>query len=258
MAALGKNRVDAEAFVETNLKRYWNWFLEELDSQRSRGITPYFSVANSKAKSFAVRHEELVLSADAATSRRGELYRSRPPFLTQIATLTDRQYEALSCLTCRHIGAANVHLTPPGSEGGIDFVATIRLSSQSHIFSSAGRDFRVVGQSKKYGTKVTVDRIDQFLRTMENVRSRSTRVSAHLPAWFDVSAGPIVGWIIAHSGYQSGSADEAKKHGLVLSDTLDVAESLTLAESFHAAATPVARAAQVGPACDAIVTEFTV
>jgi hypothetical protein len=151
-----------------------------------------------------------------------------------------------------------VHLTPPGAEGGIDFIATIRLLNPSHIFSAVGREFRVVGQSKKYNTRVTVDRVDQFLRTMENVRSRSTRVANHLPAWFDVSAGPIIGWIIAHSGYQIGSADEAKKHGLILSDTLDVAESLSLSEQFYPVATPVDRGAQVAPSCNAIVTEFTV
>ena len=38
MSALGKDRIDAEAFAETNLTRYWNWFLEELDSERARAL----------------------------------------------------------------------------------------------------------------------------------------------------------------------------------------------------------------------------
>jgi hypothetical protein len=71
MSAVGKDRVDAEAFVETNLGRYWNWFLEELDSERARGITPFFSVSDPNRNSFTVRHEELAASIDPPTARRG-------------------------------------------------------------------------------------------------------------------------------------------------------------------------------------------
>ena len=256
MTALDKDRVDAEAFVESNLNRYWNWFLEELDDQRARGIIPFFSVPDRTRKAFAVRHEELRSSEDAAMVRQGVLCSCRPAVLARISALNDRQYEALSCLLCRSIGAVNVYLTPPGGEGGIDFVANIMLASKSHIFSGMGREFRLIGQSKKYETRVSVDRIDQFLRTMENVRGRSKRVSDQLPVWFDVSAGPIIGWMISHSGFQSGSSNEAKQHGLILSDTLDVTETLSLADSFYATSTAAIRAAQLALSCDAIITEF--
>lgn len=245
--------VDADRFADENLTRYWNWFLKEMDVLSSRGIAPYFEKLPGNIKAFAHFSHQLGRSADPVDIERGRLLAARPLFLKAIDDLTDRQYEALACVTCEAIGAINTHLTPAGNEGGIDFVATLRLGAATHLFSSAGTEFRVIGQCKKYTAPVSVDRMEQFLQTMNNVRYRSERVRQHLPVWFEEAGGPIFGWVISHSGFQSGAMNEAKKHGVLISDTVDIAELISQAHSFFNADPPAVRAQQIPVQCQRLL-----
>ncbi|WP_337880842.1 restriction endonuclease [Rheinheimera sp.] len=223
---LGKSKLDAESFADANIRRYWNWITKEIDLQSSRGIVPFFTFADNGGYSFSSITYDLLSSSCQSNKKLGKLVSLRPSTLNQIDSLTEREYEALSCVVCSKIGSIKVKLTPPGNEGGIDFFATISVKNASHIFSAIGSEVRIVGQCKKYKAPVQVDRLDQFISTLQNVRHRSDRVRKHIPSWFSESRGPIVGWIIAHSGFQTGTADEAKNHGIILSDSLDLAEVL--------------------------------
>lgn len=253
IGCLAKSALDADTFAQANLTKYWNWLLRDIDAQKARGLLPYYETAGNNTRVLTCACSRLCSSNDAGDRRAGELGLARPHLLRQIDQLTDREYEALACIACDALGAARHHLTPPGNEGGIDFVASLRMTSRSHLFAAPGREIRIVGQCKKYATPVAVDRLDQFIETMHNVRYRSERVRPHLPAWFESGRGPIVGWIISHSGYQSGAADEAQKHGIILSDSLDIAEVLALSELFHANATPAVRATALLPSCQALL-----
>ena len=250
---LGKSTIDAQAFAHTNVKKYWNWFNAELDEQRRRGILPYFTVVGGGTYAFAHNANSFQSSSDAEEQLIGQLARSRPNILRQLDSFTDRQYEAMACVACKVIGARFQVLTPPGNEGGIDFIATLPNKSSCHVFSAVGSELRVIGQCKKYQTSVAVDRVDQFIQTMHNVRYRSERIRKHLPAWFEEARGPIIGWIVAHTGYQTGAADEAKRHGIVLSDSLDMAELFSFAPSFHTSDSPPVRAQRLHDECQALL-----
>ncbi len=250
---LGKNTIDAQAFVNTHLKKYWNWFNEDIDQQRRRGILPYFTVVGGGTYALSQTALSFQASFDAKEQFIGQLAGARPSFLRKIDSLTDRQYEALACVACNVLGARFKVLTPPGNEGGMDFIATLPMKSTSHIFSATGSEIRIIGQCKKYQDPVAVDRIEQFLQTMNNVRHRSDRVKKHLPAWFEEARGPIIGWVVAHMGYQSGAADEAKRHGIVLSDTLDMAELFSFSPSFHTSDSPATRAQRLYDQCQALI-----
>jgi hypothetical protein len=250
---LGKSSIDAQAFAQANIKKYWNWFIEALDNQRARGIKPYFTVPGGGTYAFSHTAHELQFSKDANDQEIGRLALARPHVLRQLDALSDRQYEAMACVACEVIGARFQVLTPPGNEGGIDFLATITIKDSCHIFSAVGAELRIVGQCKKYQTPVAVDRVEQFLQTMSNVRHRTDRVRKHLPVWFEEAGGPIIGWIIGHSGFQTGAADEAKKHGVVLSDSIDMTELFSLAPKFHQFDTPLVRAQYLHDSCQALL-----
>lgn len=241
-SVLGKTRADADAFADANIRKYWNWLGKEADTHAVRGLTPFFSLASGGAYSISSACQALASSPDADCRLRGELASSRPFVLRQIDAMTDREYEALACVACSAIGSLRTHLTQQGNEGNIDFFATLSVKTRTHVLSAVGTEIRIVGQCKKYGSPVSVDKLEQFITTMQNVRHRSERVRRHIPAWFDESRGPILGWIMAHSGFQTGAADEAKNHGIVLSDTLDLAELICLSDTFHPSLSPPSRA----------------
>ena len=232
-SVLAKSRTDADAFADANLRKYWNWLAKEVDNHSERGLTPYFTLAGSGVYAISSACESLRASSDIESQKRGSMALSRPAILRKIDAMTDREYEALACIACSAIGSGNTHLTPPGNEGGIDFFATLSIKTGAHVFSAVGAELRIVGQCKKYASPVAVDKLEQFITTMQNVRHRSERVRRHIPAWFADARGPILGWVMSHSGFQTGAADEAKSHGIIVSDTLDIAELLSLSDTFH-------------------------
>lgn len=204
-AALGKSRIDAEGFARTHAKKYWNWIAQQVDADNKAGLNPCFNLVDQGLRRCAWLPWSLSQSQDNKGRHLGILLRGRPQIHLAIDALNDREYEALSCVICEIAGATQVHLTAAGNEGGIDFLATLRLSGRTHVFSGLHGTLRIVGQCKQYGGAVQVDRVDQFIKTVNDVRHRSPRVNVHLPAWFHNFNGPIVGWMIAHNGFQVGA-----------------------------------------------------
>lgn len=248
-SVLSLPKLEAEAFAQANLRKYWNWLGQEIDNHKWRGLVPFFSPVGAGVHAITSPCHSMATSADPDERLRGEFARSRPLMLRNVDTLTHRQYEALACVACSAIGSARTFLTPPGNEGGIDFFATLSLQTSTHVLSASGTEFRIIGQCKKYASPVAVDKMEQFITTIQNVRHRSPRVVAHIPAWFDDSRGPIIGWMMSHTGFQSGTADEAKNHGIVLSDTLDIVELLSLSPRFHSSLAPSDRAKKIAIEC---------
>lgn len=246
---LGKSRADADAFADANLRKYWNWLAQEVDSQSARGLTPFFSLATGGVYALSSYCHAMRASTNPQEQARGVLALSRRYLLSEIDVMNDREYEALACVACTAIGSRMTLLTPPGNEGGIDFFATLSVQTKTHVLSAAGTEIRIVGQCKKYSSPIEVDKLEQFITTMQNVRHRSGRVLRHIPSWFDDSRGPVVGWIMAHSGFQTGAADEAKNHGIVLSDTLDLAELVSMSDAFYGTLPPPDRASRLVAAC---------
>lgn len=221
--ALGKKPIDLDAYVCANNGRLWNGLMSQIAIDTKRGIWPLFVVIDRMSHKviWYPFHREIEVKKRNRVLR---ICRSRSAFLNRFDTLTDREYEALGCVVAKLAGAKEESLTPAKNDSGIDFFARIVLSGRTHIFSGEGSSIRVVGQSKKYKTRVDVESVGTFLNTLNEVKNLAPNVKRLIPAWFIENPGPIVGWIVAHNGFQSGAEGKARNHGVILSSSVDLAE----------------------------------
>jgi hypothetical protein len=153
----------------------------------------------------------------------------RPAILRMIESSSDRQYEAISCVLLEALGATKVNLTPRGGDGGIDAYGLIERSYSSHLLGSTHHPIRVVVQSKKYKTAMSVDKMKEFLQTLTELKNGGQHPSSEtVPNWFIAARGPIISLAICHSGFQSGADTRARTHGIIAADSVDVAEVIAL------------------------------
>lgn len=229
--ALGLSSMDADVFVIANGKTYWNWLRQEQDLIKGKGITPIFLIKDNNARRVSWYPADIVSFKSNKQKLQAKQLQTRPLILRKIDALDNREYEALACTTCRMLNASKVVLTGPGNEGGVDFFASIILPYRSHVLFGAAGPLRIIGQSKFYKEKVQVGEIRDFITTIADVKSHRLR---HLvPAWFKASRGPIIGWFIGHTGFQSGAEDRAKEEGIILSSSLDLSEIISLSRQFR-------------------------
>jgi hypothetical protein len=219
-----KSTQDAFAFVSRNSNSYWAKLADRLKEDRASGRSPLFEVFDYNSKRVVwppARH--------SLAHPQKKLYQrliSRPAYLRAIDTLTNREYEALPCIAMKMAGGRHWHLTPPGNEWGVDFFASLVSPSVFPIFNGLRAPMRIVGQCKKYESRLTVKEVRDFSRTLEGLRNRKPELEKHVPNWFRVINGPIVPWLICHSGAQSGALSFAKDEGIIVSDSIDIAECL--------------------------------
>ncbi|RYF21804.1 MAG: hypothetical protein EOO42_09940 [Flavobacteriales bacterium] len=152
------------------------------------------------------------------------IWQLRPIYLGLIEKLSDDQFEGLCCLAMSLIGG-KAWKTKSKGDGNVDFYATANSTMNNHIFGKANK-FRIVGQCKNYSHQESVTNFESFFRAVDNVKFHATRVVSEIPNEFIRENGPIIGWYICKEGFQNGVFDEARKHGVVLSDKYDLAEIL--------------------------------
>lgn len=80
-----------------------------------------------------------------------------------------------------------------------------------------------------------VDKIKEFITTLNDVYHLTSKMRTVLPLWFSQSKGIIIGWIISHSGFQQGAKDRAKDFGIVLSDTRELRDLISSSMEFYPA-----------------------
>jgi hypothetical protein len=224
---LNKGTMEAEGYAEANFKPFWNYVLNAQDDDERRGIRRVLTIADSAARTLEwyAPHP----GYNPKQLRDLARLRDRPAFLRMIDSLTAREYEALACVAMKLVGAAEVELTPAGTEGGIDFFALLSPPAHCHLFSGGTNPVRIIGQSKRYTGPVAVDRFKEFLTTIAEVKhGGEPKTERVVPTWFRTVRGPIIGCMIAHCGFQSGSMSRARNHGIITADSLDLAEMLTL------------------------------
>lgn len=235
---LSRNNLDAETFTEANATRFWNSLIKQRDHDLERGRFPLFQIEDPNARTARWHH-------DSSDGFRNLYLANRPPMMRMVNTLDDRQFEALACIALSLSGATRVHLTPRGTEGGVDFFALIGGRSSCHLFSSTSHPLRIVGQSKRYASPVGPDKMKEFIETIREVTYKSQpKTEAVVPAWFRAYRGPIVGCMFASNGYQSGAVSRAKDHGIIDGESIDLVEMLSLSMSLPEDVMGVARASE--------------
>jgi len=221
--ALERDPAAADAIATRHSRKYWNAAKKRADNDRAHGRYPVFSFIDDKLL-IAKWHPTTLTSRGQHAA--AQALRVRPAILNTIDGLSDRQYEALACVAIKLAGAAAFHLTPPTNEGGIDFFAVLECSTHTHLFGHNPRALRIVGQTKKYEDRDSITRFNSFLKALENVRHTHKTVLHHIPVWFRRGYGPIIGWYVAHKGLQSGAKEAARDHGVVVSDSVDIAQAV--------------------------------
>lgn len=228
--ALGLSPIEAEGFSEASLHRFWNFLLEKSDHDSRRGISSTFEVLESSSYRLRWTPRILSRSSDRRNRTRGLKLVTRPLLLEIIDSLSDREYEALGCVVSVLAGATHTKLTPRGNEGGVDFFALIEQPARCHLFSGSSGPLRVIGQTKRYGNRVSLGEMRDFITTITLVQKRHPDTERHVPTWFRTARGPVAGWFIAHQGLQGGAERLANDHGIVVSDSLDLAEIAALSK----------------------------
>jgi hypothetical protein len=219
----------AEAFAESNLNIFWNYLLARQEQDERRGLSRVYKVMDGTARTLSWCGVGDPSPVSVGTSYVRLRLRHRPAVLRMIDELNDREYEALACVVSGLAGATHVALTPAGNEGGVDFFALLPTPGRCHLFSGNVHPLRIVGQCKKYSDPISLGRLKEFLETLEDVKHRGEpKIERLVPPWFHSMPGPILGFMIGHSGFQSGATTKARNHGIVLADTLDLAEIISL------------------------------
>ena len=237
-----KSRIEAEVYAEKSARRQWNNLVRQVADDDVRGLHPHFRVLSKDARRFLWVAKDFGSHTSSASRSKQALMQARPAILRRIDTLTNRQYEAAGCVASRLIGAKHVSVTRAGNEGGVDFFASISVHGQSHIFSGNHSALRVIGQCKKYARPLETGELRSFLTTVNDVKSNLITVRDHIPDWFRSAKGPIVGWVVAHSGFDGGTTDRAKNEGVLLSDSLDLADMLSVSRALAPSLSPNERA----------------
>lgn len=222
--ALGMDAMAASAYVDSAGNRMFNALLAASEQDRAAGRRPLMQRTHER---HSCEFLPFLQGEDRRIKKRQLRSRDRPAFLRNIDRLDDREYEALGCAASIVAGADKFLLTPKGNEGGIDFFARIKQPAFTHIFGGGSTPIRVIGQCKKYSSPVSDDRIRDFSTTVRDVCHVAVSTERLVPRWFRESGGPIVGWVISHSGFQAGAAHRGKNQGYILSTSLDIAELLS-------------------------------
>jgi len=228
MGILQKDAISADAFSASNEKAFWNYITRENTAFSDLGISVALKPHDALSRTFECY--PLPSNASIRDWHQALKLRSRPSILREIDALSDRKYEALGAYVLQAIGADKVSVTPPGSEGGVDFYASIGHSGSNLLIGSSTSPIRIVGQSKKYSVPLEASKLKEFLKTLDEVHHMSEpKTVAHIPTWFKAARGPILGMIFAHSGFQSGADSRAMKHGVITADSVLLAQ--VIAES---------------------------
>jgi len=227
-----KDPISASGYTQANVNAVWNYVMMQHEEHMARGLSPSFAVYSESSKNWLLY--PIAPKLTGAARRRALRIRARPSFLRMIDTLTDREYEALSCILLEALGCIHVQLTRRGSEGGIDAFGLMVKANTSHLIASNRQPIRIVVQAKKYRRPMPADKMKEFLQTLNEVRhGGQTKTEAVTPPWFREARGPMIGLVLSHSGYQSGAESRGRSHGVLMADSVDAAEILAASRTLY-------------------------
>lgn len=220
----------AAAYTEGTLVAFWNHVLKVGEDHARRGLSASFSIQSKESRTF---HCYPVPDQHGRLRRMAVRAQERPAFLRMIDDLSDRQFEAISCVLLEALGAMG-ELTRRGGDGGIDAFGLLTRARSSHLLASTNHPIRIVVQSKKYRNAMPADKMKEFLLTLQEVRyGGQPKTEAIVPNWFKAARGPIIGFVVSHNGFQSGADSRARSHGILCADSIDVAEVIALRRELY-------------------------
>jgi hypothetical protein len=205
--------LDAERYCTKNIKRIRNRFAQLIDEDKKRGVTPPLVLDSGYNCQWYPQHAK----QEAAWTYRNSLLR-------KLALIDDDSFEALCCYAIECMGGKS-YKTKSKSDGGVDGYALLTNLLDNHIFGQK-KHLKIVGQFKNYDHKEAITSFESFIQTLNNVRHMSSRVTGEMPSFFSSAQGPIIGWYVCKSGFQKQVYDQAKWHGIILSDLVDLVEVL--------------------------------
>jgi hypothetical protein len=215
-----------EEFIFRYRRSIWNSLFELQDKMIHVGIDPYFHSVDQTR--YLLRWN----LCDGLSSKKKWQARNRAKILRLLYSLNDRQYEYACGLACKLSGGMRVAVTPKGGEFGIDFVALLPAYGGAKAICAGVNGLRIVGQAKMYNSPVPREKVQALTSVITSVKERRPEIVSILPGWFFTSKSPIIGWIVGHSGFQSGSIQYGGDHGIVLSDSIELADMLTIPKCF--------------------------
>ena len=163
-ACLSIDAYSAAAYTEATKAEFWNFVVRANEQHTARGVSSSFSVQSSETRTF---HCYPVPAQFRGKTRLNAIRaQNRPAILRMIYDLTDREYEAMSCVLLEALGATQVNLTRKGTEGGIDAFGLIEHARASHLLGSIHHPLRVVVQSKMWRNPIGADAMKVFLQTL--------------------------------------------------------------------------------------------
>lgn len=213
---------EAASIATASENKFWNLLVKDWEEAQRKGIAPVFDILDSNNR--RIEFHSVSIRGDVAENRLLHRLKSRPNILRKIDLLNPTEYEALGCVVSELIGAKNTSLTRKSGDGGVDFYALIEFPTRCHLFAANRGPIRVIGQSKKYINPVPNEKIDVFITTINEIKARNPRRYKHVPNWFRSASGPIIGWIIGHQGFKREAIEQSRHYGIVISDSIDVAE----------------------------------
>lgn len=215
---------DEEAAYRYRLD-FWNRLSIRQNALTTRGLTPQFLEVDPSQRLLKWNDSKNFLTACKV--------KIRPKVLDFLDYLSDREYEYACGVACEFAGAELTYVTPPGNEYGIDFVSIIPAYGRSSVICAGKEGLRIVGQSKKYTAKIPREKVMLLAESINMIKNRKPEITRLLPGWFFSSRAPIAGWIVGHSGFQSGCTQHAADHGIILSDSLELADILSAPRTFQ-------------------------
>jgi hypothetical protein len=222
----------AVAFLRSNMNPLWTATVRRIDQEVYKGLFPTFQILD-KSRYELIWFPAVWRTDTNKVAKQKIRLQYRGILLDYIDEhVTWRDYEALGCVIANLAGAQRWHLTPPGNEFGIDFLALIPSYGVSHLFPGVHKQIRLVGQSKKWNSEVPREKVDDLGHKLDYIRARSHHVDKVLPPWFLSEQGLIVGCMIAHSDVQEGGYTIAHEHGIILANSQDITEIVTLSRQW--------------------------
>ncbi|PLW92439.1 MAG: hypothetical protein C0592_10805 [Marinilabiliales bacterium] len=223
-----KDQIEAEYIANKNLNSLWNMFVKKIDEHSESAMFPY-AVINERSTQRFTNYCTL-LKNDSLKTKRLKLKLSRRAKIYEfIESLTWREYEAISVLIMEFVGAKDtrIHLTDPGNEFGVDFLALIPSYGKYHLFPNKTKTSRIIGQSKKWKTKTPRERISLLNDALTDFKRRRLEFIDKFPSWIFSSKNSIHGLVFSHSGFQSGARDLANDYGITIGNSYDLTEIIS-------------------------------